>query len=335
MARIAHFDLLKFLAIFLVVAGHCIQRSYMSYDVDTDLYYYDGVFKFIYGFHLPLFMAISGFFFYGTLHKYSFNNVVKSRFTRLILPIIAWHIIWSVFNPSEDNAFVSFVRSFLLHYWFLWALFFCSLGVLIIAKLFGNSLKIYILILPVTLCLPNILNIERYVYLFPFFLFGYVLNYPQYQRFILTPFSVASKKVVMLGGVFLFIAYIGMINFYSYEDYIYTSGTCLIKEGAFSFNQLGIDLYRYIVGLVGVVSCYILSLFVKDINIPHYLFDVGTKTLGIYIIHTFFTPIICWFQLDVNYIFVFIEVVVLIYLSYYLTTLIEKNKHLSFLLLGK
>ncbi|MDE5968902.1 MAG: acyltransferase family protein [Muribaculaceae bacterium] len=53
--RVVWLDILKCMAIFLVLWGHSIQ--YLRSDSPFD----DPVFRFIYSFHMPLFMALSGF----------------------------------------------------------------------------------------------------------------------------------------------------------------------------------------------------------------------------------------------------------------------------------
>lgn len=47
-------DVLKGFAIFLVVMGHAIQYNQVDFDTNP-------VFRFIYSFHMPLFMFVSGF----------------------------------------------------------------------------------------------------------------------------------------------------------------------------------------------------------------------------------------------------------------------------------
>ena len=54
--RLVYFDMLKLFAIFLVIVGHCAQYLLSSSPYDEPLYVY------IYSFHMPLFMIISGFF---------------------------------------------------------------------------------------------------------------------------------------------------------------------------------------------------------------------------------------------------------------------------------
>ena len=218
MGRIIHFDILKCLAIFMVVVGHCLQRSYMAYDVVTTSFYDDSVFKFIYGCHLPLFMAISGYFFYGTIRKYTFREVVKSRFTRFVVPIITWHVFWMITDgfSNQGNGYTcsTFIKGFLLHYWFLWAVFFCSLAVLFVRKLFGEGLDIYFILIPLSLLLPNALNISRYVFLFPYFLIGYVWQIKKKDF---------TSIQAILGGAISFFLYIVLLCFFSQEHFIYTS----------------------------------------------------------------------------------------------------------------
>ena len=56
--RLVSFDLLKLFAIYLVVLGHCVQHLLPSHSYDEPMYVY------IYSFHMPLFMMISGYFSY-------------------------------------------------------------------------------------------------------------------------------------------------------------------------------------------------------------------------------------------------------------------------------
>lgn len=326
-------DVLKCLAIFLVVIGHCIQRSYVAMVASTEAFYGDPFFKFIYGFHMPLFMAISGFFFYYTIHKYAFKNVVKSRFLKIIVPIVSWHIIWMIMdgfsNQGNGYTVLTFVAGFLKHYWFLWAIFYCSMIVLLVEN-FGERRRylVYALIIVLSVLLPNFFNVERYAYLFPFYLVGYL--YCERCR----NFEAKHTCLMMFmgGGIFLYFIALG---YYDYDDYIYTTGSCVIKDKSLSMEQLYIDLFRILVGILGVVSIYGLSLTSKLIKIPNWITKIGSKTLGIYIIHMFFTPIISELSIGVNYFIIVVEAIVLITISYYITIMLEKNKYLSKLLLGK
>lgn len=62
-------DLIKGVTIILVVAGHCIQSGCGTQYSSSNLYWENYLFKFIYGFHMPLFAMISGYLFYYSVKK--------------------------------------------------------------------------------------------------------------------------------------------------------------------------------------------------------------------------------------------------------------------------
>ena len=59
--RLLQFDLLKVFACFLVIWGHAIMHMYVSDYIANPLY------RFIYSFHMSLFMMISGLFASSTM----------------------------------------------------------------------------------------------------------------------------------------------------------------------------------------------------------------------------------------------------------------------------
>lgn len=68
--RNIYIDVVKGIAIILVVYGHCIEYYSKEYIYDN-FFYSDIVHKIIYSFHMPLFMVISGYLFSGTIERYS------------------------------------------------------------------------------------------------------------------------------------------------------------------------------------------------------------------------------------------------------------------------
>ena len=69
-ARIKYWDLLKGIAIFLVVWGHTIQ-----YGGSGSIFFDNKAFIFIYSFHMPLFLLISGYFLAKTAGRRSFVRI--------------------------------------------------------------------------------------------------------------------------------------------------------------------------------------------------------------------------------------------------------------------
>ena len=76
-------DLLKGLAIILVIWGHVIQHCLSSNQVDEPVY------RFIYTFHMPLFMVLCGFFSWSSM-KMEFYGMLKKKALTLLYPSIIW-----------------------------------------------------------------------------------------------------------------------------------------------------------------------------------------------------------------------------------------------------
>jgi len=126
-------DALKCFAIFLVLAGHCIQYLLSSEYADEPGY------RLIYSFHMPLFMMIVGFFFAKGL-KRGFFRMLGKKSRQLLLPILAWSII---IVPGK-SILVGFPSLYVFaHYWVygLWflksAFVCCVLGYFAFA--YGNK----------------------------------------------------------------------------------------------------------------------------------------------------------------------------------------------------
>lgn len=117
--RIQYIDSLKGFAIILVVMGHVIQMMYCVNSFDSD-----PIFRFIYSFHMPLFMMISGMVRRDCeiIDKFKYCNKLRSSFLQLVLPFLFWRFFvylvfdvdsfFSVFRYPDNNGL-----------WFLWILF--------------------------------------------------------------------------------------------------------------------------------------------------------------------------------------------------------------------
>lgn len=115
--RILWVDALKAFAITIVVLGHCLQ----AIDATSILY------KYIYAFHMPLFMAISGYCSYKA--SVSFENI-KKRFLQLVIPFFAWPVVWYVVK-MDFSGVADYYLTLPLNpdtgLWFLYILFLISL----------------------------------------------------------------------------------------------------------------------------------------------------------------------------------------------------------------
>ena len=195
--RIIWFDILKLFAMFLVVWGHCIQRFIAEDASDIEIY------RFIYSFHMPLFMCISGFF-ASNLINTDYRTTVYKKLRQLILPAITFSVLAAFFTVVKGIA-NDFIYEFKTSFWFLKSAFICCLLYVSIYKIFQfiglkfniiNDL-IILLLCSITVSHVGLLAIDR---MFPSFLLGTIIhrNFDKFRRYDLAIFIISS---------FLFLAF--------------------------------------------------------------------------------------------------------------------------------
>lgn len=140
------YDVVRIMATFLVVIGHATYSAWSSDSgeillvTDNASRVYNFLCSFIgkiggwaYGFHMPLFFMLSGALYGYSKHTNSFNELIKSKIHRLIIPFYLVGILYMFPIKflagfySRDNFFVA-LQGFLLggnlgHLWFLLSLF--------------------------------------------------------------------------------------------------------------------------------------------------------------------------------------------------------------------
>lgn len=176
--KIGFIDFLKGVAIFLVIYGHCLQYGSGAAFLQQGVYWENGVMKVIYSFHMPLFVAISGYLYSFSIAKYgaldSFLRRVKS-----FLPICAsWAVIYFIFDVVRGKE-ITFsteatrvLRFFLTDFWFLWTVIICVSCIALVESLaektnggggtlyilsyscFFSSLRIHSGLTHINLCFP-------------------------------------------------------------------------------------------------------------------------------------------------------------------------------------
>ena len=132
--RLDWIDRLKGFAIFLMVMGHVIAWSFDSFDTilassNKDILV---VWKFVYSFHMPLFMFCSGFLFFKGFEWFTVKNVgsiIWKRVQSLLVPYVCAGLLIFFYDGSEYK------------YWFLWYLFIFSVFTAVLF-LFFSVLKI-------------------------------------------------------------------------------------------------------------------------------------------------------------------------------------------------
>lgn len=263
-SRNLYLDVAKGIAIILVVFGHNIQ--YGSFECNNEDFFENPLFIAIYSFHMPLFMLISGYLFCHSIKSYSWSQNVKSRFTKLVLPIIIWNSIYLFIMDAHKNIWEgsdiplgSQLVSYLGAIWFLWAIFWCSMASLVVHRYFNDNIIAYVSLGLFALLLPGVLGISLYVYMYPYFVIGYLFN----KYGLTNKIASLGNKIRVILSLLLFGAFVGLYMSYTKEDYIYISGTGIIKnlkqlEPELDLHQLSIDIFRYAIGLIGAICALII-----------------------------------------------------------------------------
>lgn len=177
--RESYFDNAKFLLILLVVFGHFIQPFIGDSVLLEDGYY------FIFTFHMPAFVLISGYFTKGFQRPGYLEKLVRS----IVFPYIIFELIYAVFYYLIDSS--RSVDFDLLNpewsLWFLVSLFCWHLGLYAFTKLpagWSIALAFGISIAAGYIDWVNhLMSLSRTVVFFPFFLVGHFLT-KEHMKFI-------------------------------------------------------------------------------------------------------------------------------------------------------
>lgn len=340
--RNPYIDIVKAILILLVIIGHSIQYGSGANYIKKELFFNNYIFKFIYSFHMPLFIMISGYLSYNSINKNKFKDILKSKISTLIIPIIIWTIPVLLMKYNEANTIREFIklciRTFSTNLWFLWSLFYINILVKLINKYFKDNIFIYTLIFLITFILPNEIIFKQftiqfylYSYMYLYFIIGYLIKKHNYldklNKFI-------NNKTLIINTIILILLLIPMNK----ETYIYTTGMNIINN----YKQILIDLYRFLIGLIGSTEVLLLTnKFTNKINnkLKDKLLYLGKNTLGIYIIssiiHPFILPLITKKLDNINYLLMILESIIILVISITAIELIKKNKYTKKYLLGE
>lgn len=100
--RNLYFDIVKGIAIILVVIGHCIQYGSGTKMLTERLFYNALSFRAIYSFHMSLFMLVSGYLFWNSCLKHDWKENLIAKIKGLGIPIIAWGTVDFLIDAVSD-----------------------------------------------------------------------------------------------------------------------------------------------------------------------------------------------------------------------------------------
>ncbi|NHM31460.1 acyltransferase family protein [Neobacillus terrae] len=270
--RSLYFDNAKFLLIFLVVFGHVISPLKENNDVLFNLY------SFIFLFHMPAFIFISGYFSKGFRKKGYLAKIAK----KILLPYLIFQALYSLFY-YVDGEISSLKIDFLKPHWTLWYLLsMCcwNLFLYVFAKL---KWKGFILAVAIGIGIGyfnhagSYLSLSRTLVFFPYFLLGYLIEQKHLKAVLKKRLSPVVGVGILVSSLLIFAAF-------------FPKGAIPWLLGDTSYAGMGVkDLSGGIIRslqylLTGIVSYGFLSIVPSKGN----LFTViGERTLYIYLLHGF------------------------------------------------
>ncbi|WP_181249446.1 acyltransferase family protein [Listeria seeligeri] len=270
--RESYFDNAKFILIFLVVFGHFLQTFIAEYASVRVLYIY------IYTFHMPAFILISGFF----AKSFSKPGYLKKMMKKLILPYAFFQLIYSVFYYfllNKDNLSIKFLDPE-WSLWFLLSLFFWNLMLLIFAKLKpwkSVTLALFIgLVAGYFDAIGGYLSLSRTLVFFPFFLVGFFLTKELFY-FLKTHF------VTIISGIFIVLLLVFIALNPNLNDKWFLGSK---PYGNFvEVKSLGLFI-RFLIYFISFCSIAAFFSFVPRKRL--FFTNWGENTLYVYLLHGFF-----------------------------------------------
>lgn len=257
----------------LVVLGHCI----MTWTVDwqSDSFQLGG-----YMFHMPVFMLMSGYFFFPSVTRLSLFPYVKKKFIRLMLPALVWGGVWCTVmlmgkihvGKSVDVAYLLLLL--ITKLWFFPVLF-ILLCVGRVIYLLDSRMRPYawgafFLATYFSPFLFPLLNEIRF--LLPFFLMGVI--WKKHVRPTI-PFVAASIALAV---------FMVCLSKFTFDDTVYCMGDDVLSA-SFMWSY-GLRLVSGVAGCIFFV--WLCQQMMRSRKLSAFLSYIGTMTLPIYVSHQLF-----------------------------------------------
>lgn len=323
-------DALKGWLIFIVVVGHAIQYCLPNGACENNYWW-----NLIYSFHMPAFMAASGFVNYRPVSG-GILSICKRRSYQLLVPYLFWSLIkWLLSGAHSFNGLVHTTFSSGGFFWFLWALWVISI-IFIVGDSISRMLKLkqelvigmiaFVLVGIMVFLNFRMFGFQYIAYYFMFYAFGYYCN--KYRTMLIT------NKTALLT---LFIVWIAMRSFWSMHELPF-----FLKGFPFIPSSLLQYAYRFATAFVAiyVIFCIAPSLLNSNGRLNKWVAHLGQISLGVYVVHlTLIIPMAPWLVSLLPTIpipvVILLTFVLASIISIVIVELLNKNKYTSRYLLGK
>lgn len=268
--RIAKWDNLKFVLIYFVVLGHFINL------LKGDSYFIKGLHFFIYTFHMPAFLFVSGLFSKRTVDGHKYERVIPYFFLFIFMKIFRF-LVYSI-GSGKASGFGFFTETGVP--WFALTLFLCYLLTMAVSR-FPHE---YVMVMAVCIGmmagydkdLGGFLTGMRLFTLYPFFYAGYCAD-----REKLT--ALVEKKTVRLASWVVLAGTLAVS--YLMQDRLYNKMNFL--KGKAGYEALKLlpygGLYR---GIYYVIALFLVICVVAVVPSKKCVISVwGKRTIQVFALH--------------------------------------------------
>ncbi|MFF5258656.1 acyltransferase family protein [Actinomadura viridis] len=267
------FDNAKFLAILLVVIGHSL-----AYRLNVPMA--KGLYMFIYMFHMPMFIVVTGYF----SRNWTFaGGKARKLITNVGVPYVVFEIAYSLYDwlVGRNELEVSLLDPYFLT-WFLCALFFWRLSTPVWQQIrWPLAVALIFSLLSYMSDLGNTFNIHRVIGLLPFYVLGLLLK-PEHFELLKRPAARVLGALTLAAG--LGVAYLTMDRMN--RSWIYWKDP---------HQELGVDNITGTLMRLAMFACATVLVAAFLAVVPGrrtWFTKLGTTTLYAYLLHGFVTRLL-------------------------------------------
>lgn len=261
--RILFFDNFKGILIILVVLAH----YFFAYFQDVDQI--QKLLSFIYLFHMPAFLFISGYF--------TSKNPSKESFYKLVIYYFIFNTFMMLYCFLIQSTPIQFINSY-NSYWYLASLF--------LMRILIKKIENVKFLLPLSIAISFLCSfydwyltpISKALVLFPFFIAGYQLEKSKVENFI----KNRNYKSYLLGFVLLFICLI--VGYYIVTNLNFNTGILTFER----YSTFKDAIYRAIMFFYSVLIIVTSFFLIPNRTIP-LISSWGRNSICIYVMHRFLT----------------------------------------------
>lgn len=314
MKRLIYIDFIKVFAMFIVTIGHCAQA--LSCQVFPERFIPNDL---LISIHMPLFMIASGYVLnLDKIRETPMFGYIKNKFQRLIIPLLAWLVIYCIITLEKPSFHT---------YWYLSALFFSLITLKLFSYFIKNNVALVIISLAFVLIIPYS-TVSHTNFMFPFLIYGYCLK----------------KTINKMNIFYLIFSCLGFILLYT----LFWGIEHTVYLAPFNIMNLNINIiYSFIlrlsIGILGSTSLFLIAKRYDNSNIIKRISKYGRYTLIFYtmttVINGFTRRLLLFANISItspllldaaSIIFALIQM----YVIYVFAKKVEGRKTLSKLLLG-